>query len=155
MADNITRTEVLRLAIDLIGSYVRHNSTAPEQLIPLLQQTYSAVLNLSEGHAHTLRTGNLKPAVPIDQSIHDDYIVCLEDGKKLQMLKRHIKTVYNMSIEQYKERWNLPTEYPVVSPNYARRRSQIAKTSGLGQTGRRRRLSLVAGHNEAAVLASK
>ncbi len=143
MADNSTRAEALRLSVDLVGSYVQRNDTSSEQLIPLLQQVYSSILNLAEGHTHTLRTGNLKPAVPIDQSVFDDYIVCLEDGKKLQMLKRHLKTVYNMTVEQYKERWNLPSEYPSVSPNYAKRRSEIAKTSGLGQTGRRRRFLLV------------
>ena len=143
MADPQTRTTSLKLAVDLVGSYVKNNSIPTEQLIPLLQQVYSAVSNLNDGHMHTLRTGNLKPAVPIEDSVRDEYIICLEDGKKLQMLKRHIKTVYNMSLEQYKERWSLPPEYPVVSPNYARRRSEIAKTSGLGQTGRRRRLSVV------------
>jgi predicted transcriptional regulator len=89
------------------------------------------------------RAGYFKPAVPIEESVHEDYIVCLEDGKKLQMLKRHLKTVYNMSIEQYKEKWGLSAEYPVVSPNYAKRRSSIAKSSGLGQIGRKRRLTLV------------
>ena len=79
------------------------------------------------------------PAVPIEDSIKDDYIVCLEDGKKLQMLKRHLNTVYKMSIDEYRERWGLAPDYPVVAPNYARRRSQIAKNTGLGQTGRRKR----------------
>ncbi|MBX9977028.1 MAG: MucR family transcriptional regulator [Alphaproteobacteria bacterium] len=155
MADSATRNEALKLAVDLVGSYVQHNTTPMEQLNPLLQQMYMSILNLAEGNTHTLRTANLKPAVPIEESVQDGYIVCLEDGKKLQMLKRHIKTVYNMTVDQYKERWNLPPEYPVVSPDYAKRRSQIAKTSGLGQTGRRRRLSVITGANESAIVATK
>lgn len=144
MTEPNTKTESLKLATQLVGSYVAHNAVPSEQLIPMLQQVYSAIVSMSEGNHYTLRTTNLKPAVPVDHSVFDDYIICLEDGKKLQMLKRHLKTVYNMSIEQYKERWNLPPEYPVVSPNYAKRRSAIAKSSGLGQSGRKRKLSVVA-----------
>lgn len=145
MSDNQARATHLKLAIDLVGSYVQRNLVSSDQLIPMLQQVYQAVTNLAEGSHHALRSSTTKPAVPIEDSVHDDYIVCLEDGKKLQMLKRHLKTVYKMTLDQYRERWNLPPEYPMVSPNYAKRRSQIAKTSGLGQTGRRRRLSLVSG----------
>jgi predicted transcriptional regulator len=100
------------------------------------------------------------PAVPIEDSVTDEYIICLEDGKKLQMLKRHLNTVYNMSLDQYKERWGLPVDYPVVSPNYARRRSQIAKNTGLGVNGRRKKIKVVVGQNnmdgqsQVAVLAS-
>jgi predicted transcriptional regulator len=95
-------------------------------------------------HGHGFRkSGPLVPAVPIEDSIKDDYIVCLEDGKKLQMLKRHLNTVYKMSIDEYRERWGLAPDYPVVAPNYARRRSQIAKNTGLGQTGRRKRVQFV------------
>ncbi len=144
MTETNTKTESLKLATQLVGSYVAHNAVPSEQLIPMLQQVYSAIVSMSEGNHYTLRTTNLKPAVSVDQSVFDDYIICLEDGKKLQMLKRHLKTVYNMSIEQYKERWNLPPEYPVVSPSYAKRRSAIAKSSGLGQSGRKRKLSAVA-----------
>ena len=85
------------------------------------------------------RHGPLVPAVPIEESVHNEYVVCLEDGKKLQMLKRHLKTVYNMTVDQYKERWGLPMDYPVVAPDYAKRRSAIAKNTGLGMTGRRKR----------------
>ena len=145
MSEHQTRSAHLKLAIDLVGSYVQRNLVPSEQLIPMLQQVYQAVTNLAEGSHHALRSSTAKPAVPIEESVHEDYIVCLEDGKKLQMLKRHIKTVYKMTLDQYRERWNLPADYPMVSPSYAKRRSQIAKTSGLGQTGRRRRLSLVSG----------
>lgn len=144
MAETNSKSDALKLSVDLVGSYVSNNAVPAEQLIPMLQQVYSAMISLSDGNHFSLRTTNLKPAVPIDQSVHNDYIVCLEDGKKLQMLKRHLKTVYNMTIEQYRERWNLPPEYPVVSPSYAKRRSAIAKSSGLGQTGRKRKLAAVA-----------
>ena len=79
------------------------------------------------------------PAVSIEDSVHDDYLICLEDGKKLQMLKRHLKTVYNMTVDQYKERWGLSADYPVVAPSYAKRRSNIAKTTGLGSGKKRSR----------------
>ena len=78
------------------------------------------------------------PAVAIEDSVHDAYIVCLEDGKQLQMLKRHLSTEYGMTLAQYKERWNLPHDYPTVSPSYARRRSAIARNTGLGKTGRKK-----------------
>ena len=95
--------------------------------------------------------------MPINKSVTEDFIICLEDGKKLQMLKRHLKTVYNMTVEQYKERWGLPADYPVVSPNYAKRRSEIAKTSGLGMTSHRRKLKIVKDGTDshAAIIASK
>lgn len=94
----------------------------------------------ADRHAYYMgRSMTTTPAVPVEESVRDDYIICLEDGKKLHMLKRHLKTMYNMTIKQYKERWNLPADYPVVSPSYARRRSHIAKTTGLGLTGRRGR----------------
>jgi predicted transcriptional regulator len=108
-----------------------------------MQKIHSAVQDLAR-HGHGFRkSGPLVPAVPIEDSIKDDYIVCLEDGKKLQMLKRHLNTVYKMSIDEYRERWGLAPDYPVVAPNYARRRSQIAKNTGLGQTGRRKRVQFV------------
>ena len=79
-----------------------------------------------------------EPAVPIKDSVSDDYIICLEDGKKLSMLKRHLSTMYGMTLVQYKERWNLPHDYPTVSPSYARRRSAIAQKTGLGKNGRKK-----------------
>lgn len=139
-----TKTEILRLAVDLVSAYVGKNEMTREELVPFVERVYSSMTRICEGSPLMLRNPNLKPAVPVEDSVHEDYIVCLEDGKKLQMLKRHLKSMYNMSIEQYKERWGLPHEYPVVSPSYAKRRSAIAKSSGLGQTGRRRRLTVAA-----------
>ena len=88
------------------------------------------------GDAASLDPERPKPAVPIKKSIQPDYIVCLEDGKQLKMLKRHLKTAYDMTPEEYRERWNLPSDYPMVAPNYAKRRSQLAKQIGLGTSGR-------------------
>jgi predicted transcriptional regulator len=141
MSESNAKTDLLKMTTQLVGSYVSNHTVTPDQISSILQQVYSSLINLHEGSRYALRSMNLKPAVPIEESVHDSYIVCLEDGKKLQMLKRHIKTVYNMTVDQYKARWNLPPEYPVVSPDYAKRRSAIAKSSGLGQAGRRRRFS--------------
>jgi predicted transcriptional regulator len=102
-----------------------------------IQTFYSALKKVYDGTQNYRLAGALNPAVSIEDSVQDDYIVCLEDGKKLQMLKRHLNTVYNMSPEQYRERWNLPHDYPMVAPNYAKRRSAIAKDTGLGVTNRR------------------
>jgi predicted transcriptional regulator len=91
------------------------------------------------GKAPVMAAERPQPAVPVKKSIHPDYLVCLEDGKKLKMLKRHLKTSYNLTPEQYRERWGLPPDYPMVAPNYAKQRSKLAKDIGLGTRGRRAR----------------
>jgi len=109
-----------------------------ESLQMTIQTFYRALKKVYDGiQNYRLAAGALHPAVSIEDSIQDEYIVCLEDGKKLQMLKRHLNTVYNMTPEQYRERWGLPNDYPMVAPNYAKRRSSIAKQTGLGVTNRR------------------
>jgi predicted transcriptional regulator len=102
-----------------------------------VQMFYNALKKVYDGATNYRLSGALNAAVSIEDSIQDDYIVCLEDGKKLQMLKRHLTSVYNMTPEQYRERWGLPHDYPMVAPNYATRRSEIAKDTGLGVTNRR------------------
>ena len=109
----------------------------PEALQMKVHTFYRALKKVYDGIQNYKLTGALHPAVSIEDSIQDDYIICLEDGKKLQMLKRHLHTVYNMTPEQYRERWNLPSDYPMVAPSYAKRRSSIAKQTGLGVTNRR------------------
>jgi len=113
----------------------------------VIQQIFVTLSNLNTDGQSGLTT-RPKPAVAINKSITDDYIVCLEDGKKLQMLKRHLKTVYNLTVEQYRERWGLPSDYPVVAPNYAKRRSEIAKSSGLGMSRHRRKKLKVVDNGE-------
>ena len=144
LTEKNNKTEILKLSVDLVSAYARKNEMTRDELVPFVERVFSSMLRICEGSPLMMRNPNLKPAVPIEESVHDNYIICLEDGKKLQMLKRHLKSMYNMTVEQYKERWGLPHEYPVVSPDYAKRRSAIAKSSGLGQAGRRRRMSVAA-----------
>jgi predicted transcriptional regulator len=151
MTDQPSRLEVLSLTSEIVSSYVANNSLPVADLTGVIQQVFQTLHTLSADT--TLGTFGVrpKPAVAINKSITDEYIVCLEDGKRLQMLKRHLKTVYNMSVEQYKERWGLPSDYPVVSPSYARRRSEIAKTSGLGMSRHRRKMKVIDATAEVAM----
>lgn len=143
MSDQVTAAELLGFTTDIVSSYVSNHQVSPENLKKFVQSTYQ-VLSETARSPFLLRSASpLNPAVPIEDSIHEDYIVCLEDGKRLQMLKRHLKTVYKMSVEQYRERWGLPLDYPVVAPSYAKRRSQIAKNTGLGMSGRRKKFRKV------------
>jgi predicted transcriptional regulator len=103
----------------------------------LIERVYRSLESV--GSDRETRVDRPVPAVPAKQSVTPDYIICLEDGKKLKMLKRHLKTAYNLTPEEYRERWGLPPDYPMVSPNYARQRSQLAKEIGLGTRSRRRR----------------
>lgn len=143
MTESTPQLEVLNITADIVCAYVSNHSVEIAEIQSIMQKVHNAVQDLMrQGHSFR-RSGPLVPAVPIEESIMDDYIVCLEDGKKLQMLKRHLNTVYKMSVDEYRERWGLAPDYPVVAPNYARRRSQIAKNTGLGQTGRRKRVQFV------------
>ncbi len=143
MTESTTQLDVLNITADIVCAYISNNSVEVADIQGIMQKIHGAVQDLAR-HGHGFRkSGPLVPAVPIEDSIKDDYIVCLEDGKKLQMLKRHLNTVYKMSIDEYRERWGLAPDYPVVAPNYARRRSQIAKNTGLGQTGRRKRVQFI------------
>ena len=139
MSDQVTSAELLGFTTDIVSSYVSNHQVSPENLKKFVQSTYQVLSETARSPFLLRSTSPLNPAVPIAESIHEDYIVCLEDGKRLQMLKRHLKTVYKMSVEQYRERWGLPLDYPVVAPSYAKRRSQIAKNTGLGMSGRRKK----------------
>lgn len=128
------RTESLELTsfvAEIVAAYVSRNSIESSELPSLVQLVHRSLCALSSGQSYML-SARSEPAVPIENSIHPDYIICLEDGRKLKMLKRHLKTAYNMTPDQYRERWSLPTNYPMVAPNYAKRRSSIAKDIGLG-----------------------
>lgn len=143
MTESTSQLDVLNITADIVCAYVSNHSVEVADIQGIMQKVHSAVQDLMR-HGHGFRkSGPLVPAVPIEESIQDDYIICLEDGKKLQMLKRHLNTVYKMSVDEYRERWGLAPDYPVVAPNYARRRSQIAKNTGLGQTGRRKRVQFI------------
>lgn len=128
----------LYLTVDIITSYISRNNLSCEELTKLINLVFSALKNIKSNN-NQLKLSSKEPFVPIKKSIYPDYLVCLEDGKKLIMLKRYLKTNYNMTPEDYRSKWNLPADYPMVAPNYAQKRSQLAKNSGLGKlTGRKR-----------------
>jgi len=134
MTEKMETTEVLELTTEIVASYVSNNPVNTTDLPAVIQEVYRTLNGLGTQAAQPERP---KPAVPIKKSVTPDYIVCLEDGKKLKMLKRHLKTAYNMSPEDYRERWGLPADYPMVAPNYAKHRSTLAKKIGLGTKPRK------------------
>ncbi len=138
MAENPGDSVYIELTADIVSAYVSNNSVPSAEIPGLISQVYSALKRVSSGHAAG-PAEPLKPAVPIKRSITPEYIVCLEDGQKFKSLRRHLRTRYNMTPDQYREKWALPADYPMVAPNYAAARSQLAKQMGLGQQRRRRR----------------
>ncbi len=130
MDDQINREEILALTTDIVASYVSNNTVTIDEIPTVIDQVYKSLLNV--GNDVALSAERPQPAVPIKRSITADYLICLEDGKKLKMLKRHLKTAYNMTPDDYRERWGLPADYPMVAPSYAERRSKLAKEIGLG-----------------------
>jgi predicted transcriptional regulator len=127
----------LRWSADIVAAYVAQNTVAVNALPDLLNSVYQALANLG-GALPVQPSQKQKPAVPISKSLHEDYIVCLEDGKQLKMLKRYLRARYDMSPEDYRRKWGLPPDYPMVAPAYAARRSDFAKKIGLGRGVRRR-----------------
>ena len=129
MSENFANEDLLAYTTEIVSAHISNNEIGSAELPKLIQDVYRALLALSTGN---IEMENLQPAVPIKKSVFPDYIVCLEDGKKLKMLKRHLMTAYGMTTEEYRTRWNLPADYPMVAPNYAKRRSGLAKEIGLG-----------------------
>jgi predicted transcriptional regulator len=129
MVDHPANQNVLGLTAQIVSAHVSNNSVSPDALPSLIQEVYKTLAGVGKEPISAERP---QPAVPVKKSVFPDHIVCLEDGKKLKMLKRHLKTAYNMTPEQYRERWGLPPDYPMVAPNYARHRSSLAKKIGLG-----------------------
>ncbi|HKF94071.1 MAG TPA: MucR family transcriptional regulator [Gammaproteobacteria bacterium] len=138
MADNTSGGTYIELTAEIVSAYVSNNSVPASDLQSLISQVHSALTRVSNGHADAPNEP-LKPAVSVKKSITADHIVCLEDGKKFKSLKRHLRTQYGMTPEQYREKWSLAPDYPMVAPNYAAARSQLAKQMGLGQQRRRRK----------------
>ena len=126
----------IELAADIVSAYVSNNSVASAELPALISEVHTALQRLGQGEPEPAAEP-LRPAVPIKKSIAPDYVVCLEDGKKFKSLKRHLRTQYNLTPEQYREKWGLPADYPMVAPNYAAARSALARDMGLGQQRRR------------------
>lgn len=127
-----------RLSADIVAAYVSRNPVSPDAVPELIRSVHTAVYGLSRP-TPAPQEERPKPAVPISRSIQDDYIVCLEDGKRLKMLKRYLRSRYDMSPDEYRQRWGLPPDYPMVAPAYAARRSDFAKQIGLGRGVRRRK----------------
>jgi len=132
-SDKISAEELLRMTTEVTSAYVSNNSLPAAQLPEVIRAVHGSLVALNGlGAGGTAQPPT--PAVPIKKSVTPDYIVCLEDGKKLKMLKRHLRSTYNMTPEEYRARWGLPADYPMVAPNYAAQRSAFAKKIGLGRT---------------------
>lgn len=131
MTNDDTPEDLVELTAKIVSAYVSNNDVVANDLPQLISETHKALARATMNGAGSGKE-ELKPKVPIKKSVMDDYIICLEDGKKFKSLKRHIRTHYNLSPEEYRERWNLPHDYPMVAPNYARARSDLAKRMGLG-----------------------
>jgi predicted transcriptional regulator len=129
MAEQPVGANVLGLTAQIVSAHVSNNSVSPDALPSLIQEVYKTLAGVGKEPAQLEKP---QPAVPVKKSLLPDHIICLEDGKKLKMLKRHLKTSYNLTPEQYRERWGLAPDYPMVAPNYAKHRSSLAKKIGLG-----------------------
>jgi predicted transcriptional regulator len=145
MAEEQAGRELLGLTAQIVAAHVSNNSVTLTDVPTLIEQVHRTLAGLGTvAVAAPAPAERPQPAVPVKKSVTDEYLICLEDGKKLKMLKRHLKTAYDMTPEQYRERWGLPSDYPMVAPNYAKHRSSLAKKIGLGtkpRGGRQRRVA--------------
>jgi predicted transcriptional regulator len=131
MTEEANHDTLLSLTTEIVSSHLSNNTVSSNEIPGIIDQVYKTLANInSDGSGAGERP---QPAVPIKKSITPDYLICLEDGKKLKMLKRHLKTAYGMTPDEYRERWGLSSDYPMVAPNYAKQRSQLAKEIGLGK----------------------
>ena len=131
-----TEDQFLRMTADVVAAYVSNNSLPSAQLPDVIASVYGCLRGLGKAPGEAMSEA-LRPAVPVRKSITPDYLICLEDGRKLKMLKRHLRTTYKMTPDQYRAKWGLPSDYPMVAPNYAEQRSAFAKKIGLGRAGGR------------------
>lgn len=136
MAD---KADLIDMTAEIVSAYVGHNTVAPDELPGLINKIHAALSSAATGDGETGGASRDEPAVPVRKSITPDYLICLEDGKKFKSLKRHLRSHYNLSPEEYREKWSLPRDYPMVAPNYAQARSRLAKKMGLGQGGQKKR----------------
>lgn len=142
MTDTLKNDPLLPLVTEIVVAYLSHNTVAMTDIPRLINETRTALARVAmpaNGSDHQTPPANREPAVPIKKSVTPDYLICLEDGTKLKMLKRHLRTAYDMTPEQYREKWGLAADYPMVAPNYAKKRSSLAREFGLGRGGRKRR----------------
>ena len=129
------KSEIIEMTADIVSAYVGNNSVTAADLPTLIQSVHRALSGVATG-GEVAEAAPKEPAVPLKKSITPEYLICLEDGRKFKSLKRHLRTKYNMSPEEYRAKWNLAKDYPMVAPNYAKARSDLAKQMGLGQGGR-------------------
>ena len=148
MSESKTSPNYIELAADIVSAYVSNNSVQAADLPVLLHSVYAALTN-SQGQKEEPKA-ELVPAVSVRKSVTPDAIICLEDGKSFKSLKRHLRTTYDMTPEQYRAKWSLPTDYPMVAPNYAKARSELAKNFGLGQMRRKGAAPVEAAANDGA-----
>ncbi len=137
MAESTSHNDIMILTTEIVSAHVANNPMAVADLPDLIQQVYRSLTNA--GDASAAEPPRPQPPVSIRRSVKPDYIVCLEDGRKLKMLKRHLRTAFNMTPAEYRERWDLPPDYPMVAPNYAEKRSKLAKQIGFGTRPRKRK----------------
>jgi predicted transcriptional regulator len=129
------KAEIIEMTAEIVASYVENNTLSTSDLPSLIQSVHRALTSINAG-GEAVEAAPKEPAVPVRRSITPDHLVCLEDGRKFKSLKRHLRTKYNMSPEDYRAKWGLAKDYPMVAPNYAKARSDLAKQMGLGQGGR-------------------
>jgi predicted transcriptional regulator len=132
-AEKNSRDDILRMAVEVVAAYVGSNAVQANQIPDLIHTIYNS-LSLADGQVQEVKAEALRPAVSIKRSVTPEFIICLEDGKKLKMLKRHLRTTYSMTPDEYRAKWSLPPDYPMVAPNYAAQRSEFAKKIGLGRS---------------------
>jgi predicted transcriptional regulator len=149
MSESATSPNFIELSADIVSAYVSNNSVPATELPALLSSIYAALTKTAQGQSQE-PPAELTPAVPVKKSVTPDAIICLDDGKKFKSLKRHLRTTYDMTPEQYRAKWNLPADYPMVAPNYAKARSELAKTMGLGQQRKKRAAPVETAANDAA-----
>src|ERR1700757_2894828 len=137
MEANLEKNELVELTAEIVSAYVSNNTVVATDLPGVIHNVFDALSKASSASGAPIRE-ELKPAIPVKKSVTPEYIICLEDGKKFKSLKRHLRTQYNITPEQYREKWGLPPDYPMVAPNYAAARSELAKQMGLGQQRKRR-----------------
>jgi predicted transcriptional regulator len=134
--EQVPAEEILRMTAEVVSAYLSNNLLPASQISEVIQTVHTSLHSLGAGRTD-LTVEPPKPAVPVKKSVTADYIICLEDGKKLKMLKRHLRSTYNMTPDEYRTKWGLPSDYPMVAPNYAQQRSEFAKKIGLGRNSGR------------------
>ncbi|MGL4323280.1 MAG: MucR family transcriptional regulator [Beijerinckiaceae bacterium] len=137
--EKIVNADSVTLTAQVVAAYVSNHSVPPQDLPELIRSVYTTLTHIDASPSDGVIEVS-KPAVSVKKSVHPEYLICLEDGKKFKSLKRHLRTQYNMSPEAYREKWGLPADYPMVAPSYAKARSQLAKDMGLGQKRKRGRV---------------